>query len=142
MAQLNEAYEVLSNPGTYSRMAEDLVSRIGRTDPNPLLLDLIHRSISAPSISAVRDLSDLTELRARFDAGDDPNDPHSGQGGSPFGGGGFGGGGQPIFFQQSGSFGGGGFQQFFQQQAGGAGGQQFFQQFGGNGGGGAQFRWG
>ncbi|KAG0662003.1 hypothetical protein C6P46_003708 [Rhodotorula mucilaginosa] len=100
MAQLNEAYEVLSNP----------------------------------------------ELRARFDAGDDPNDPQSGQGGSPFGGGGFGGGGQPIFFQQSGSFGGGGggggFQQFFQQQAGGAGGQQFFQQFGGNGGGGAQFRWG
>ncbi|GAA5874872.1 hypothetical protein JCM3774_006551 [Rhodotorula dairenensis] len=95
MAQLNEAYEVLSNP----------------------------------------------ELRARFDAGDDPNDPHAGQqgGGSPFGAGG-----QPIFFQQGGSFGGGGggggFQQFFQQQAGG-GGQQFFQQFGGNGGG-AQFRWG
>ncbi|GAA5992689.1 hypothetical protein JCM10908_006880 [Rhodotorula pacifica] len=97
MAQLNEAYEVLSNP----------------------------------------------ELRARFDAGDDPNEPQSGQG-NPFGGGGFGGGGQPIFYQQGGSFGGGGggggFQQFFQQQAGG-GGQQFFQQFGGNGGG-AQFRWG
>lgn len=43
------------------------------------------------------------ELRARFDRGDDPNDP-SGQsspfGGSPFGGGGGGGGGHPFFFQQ------------------------------------------
>ncbi|KPV77362.1 uncharacterized protein RHOBADRAFT_51230 [Rhodotorula graminis WP1] len=72
------------------------------------------------------------ELRARFDAGEDPNDPHSGHGG--FGGGGgnpFGGGGQPIFFQQGGSRGGGGFEQFFQQaQAGGGGGQQY------------QFRWG
>ncbi|POY74059.1 hypothetical protein BMF94_2871 [Rhodotorula taiwanensis] len=91
MAQLNEAYEVLSNP----------------------------------------------ELRARFDAGDDPNDPTSGQG-SPFGHGGgspFGAGGQPVFFQSGGSpfGGGGGFQQFFQQQGGG--GQQFF-------GGQQQFRWG
>ncbi|GJN89854.1 hypothetical protein Rhopal_002843-T1 [Rhodotorula paludigena] len=90
MAQLNEAYEVLSNP----------------------------------------------ELRARFDAGDDPNDPTSGQGGFPGGGNPFGGG-QPIFFQQGGSpFGGGGgggfgggpaFQQFFQQAAGGGGGGQHFQ---------------
>ncbi|BGP47093.1 hypothetical protein JCM10450v2_002945 [Rhodotorula kratochvilovae] len=81
------------------------------------------------------------ELRARFDAGEDPNDPHSGHGGfpggggHPFGGAG-GGGGQQFFFQQGGSpFGagaGGGFQQFFQQAAGGAGGggQQY------------QFRWG
>ena len=142
MAQLNEAYEVLSNPGTFLHAFRALTSRVGRTDPNPLVLDLVRRSI----LPFGRPLFDLTELRARFDAGDDPNDPHSGQGGSPFGpgGGGFGGGGQPIFFQQSGSFGGGGgggFQQFFQQQAGGAGGQQFFQQFGGNGGG-AQFRWG
>ncbi|GAA6012051.1 hypothetical protein JCM8202_003187 [Rhodotorula sphaerocarpa] len=103
MAELNQAYEVLSNP----------------------------------------------ELRSRFDAGEDPNDPHAGQG-SPFGPGGgnpFGGGGQPIFFQSGGSHfggGGGGFQQFFQhqQQAGGGGGQQFFQQFGGGGGGGPHFRWG
>ncbi|GAA6014712.1 hypothetical protein JCM10207_006913 [Rhodosporidiobolus poonsookiae] len=85
------------------------------------------------------------ELRARFDAGDDPNDPTSGQGhpggGHPFGGG------QPFFFQQSGGGGGGGnpfgaggaggFEQFF---AGGGGGQQFFQQ--GGGGQQFQFRWG
>ncbi|GAA5821864.1 hypothetical protein JCM11251_004752 [Rhodosporidiobolus azoricus] len=102
MAELNQAYEVLSNP----------------------------------------------ELRARFDAGDDPNDPTSGQGGgNPFGGGGgfpfgAGGAGGPIFFQQSGGGGGGGmpFEQFFGggQQGGG---QQFFRQ-----GGGQQqqyqFRWG
>jgi DnaJ family protein C protein 3 len=53
------------------------------------------------------------ELRARFDAGDDPNDPESQQGGHPFHGG-FGGG-HPFaqFFQQSGGGfpgGGGGFQ--------------------------------
>ncbi|BGO90611.1 hypothetical protein NBRC10512_000175 [Rhodotorula toruloides] len=102
MAQLNEAYEVLSNP----------------------------------------------ELRARFDAGDDPNDPTSGRGGGGFPGG-FSSGGQPIFFQSGGSGGGGpAFQQFFQQAAGADGGGQFFQQFAGGGGGGGgggqqfQFRWG
>ncbi|GAA5837567.1 hypothetical protein JCM3766R1_006847 [Sporobolomyces carnicolor] len=65
------------------------------------------------------------ELRARFDQGEDPNDPTSGQGGggNPFGGGGFGG--QPVFFQQGGFPGG---SQFF--GGGGGGGQQF------------QFRWG
>lgn len=74
------------------------------------------------------------ELRARFDQGEDPNDPTNGaggggQGGNPFGGGG-GFGGNPIFFQQGGG-GGGGF----------PGGSQFF---GGGGGGGQQFqfRWG
>ena len=59
------------------------------------------------------------ELRARFDNGDDPNDPTSGQGpqqGHPF----FAqGGGMPFVFQQ----GGGG--SFFQQ-----GGQQFHFKFG------------
>lgn len=48
------------------------------------------------------------ELKARFDRGDDPNDPQSGQQpfqGSPFG---FNPGGQPIFFQQRGGGGGGG----------------------------------
>ena len=59
------------------------------------------------------------ELRARFDRGDDPNDPQQGQQGpfqgSPFG---FGSGGQPIFFQQRG--GGGG--SHFKFQAGGGGG--------------------
>ena len=70
------------------------------------------------------------ELRARFDRGDDPNDPQQGQGqpfqGSPFG---FGSGGQPIFFQQRGAGGGGG---SFKFQAGGGGGFPF----GGGGGGG------
>ncbi|KAJ8611229.1 hypothetical protein MRB53_038073 [Persea americana] len=47
------------------------------------------------------------ELKARFDNGDDPNDPQAGQNpfqGSPFG---FNPGGQPIFFQQRGGGGGG-----------------------------------
>ncbi|GAA5989370.1 hypothetical protein JCM11641_004202 [Rhodosporidiobolus odoratus] len=91
------------------------------------------------------------ELRARFDAGEDPNDPHAGHGGPgghPFGGGG----GNPIFFQQSGGgspFGAGGmpFDQFFSGGGGGGGGggqggggQQFFRQ--GGGGQQFQFRWG
>ncbi|KAL9131924.1 MAG: hypothetical protein Q9217_000284 [Psora testacea] len=72
MAEINEAYEVLSDP----------------------------------------------ELRARFDRGDDPNNPQQQQGGpfhgSPFG---QGPGGQQFFFKQSGAGGG---QQFkFQQQGGG-----------------------
>lgn len=48
------------------------------------------------------------ELRARFDAGDDPNDPMTQQGGHPFASG-FGGGGHPFasFFQQPGGFPGG-----------------------------------
>lgn len=45
MAQLNEAYEVLSNPGTFLRVPEDLTSRVGRTDSNPLVLDLFRLSI-------------------------------------------------------------------------------------------------
>lgn len=58
----------------------------------------------------------LTELRARYDNGDDPNDPMAGQGG-PGGG-----------FQHGhpGGFAGGGFHQFFQKQGGGGGGQQQF----------------
>ncbi|KAK3715536.1 hypothetical protein LTR37_007024 [Vermiconidia calcicola] len=70
------------------------------------------------------------ELKARFDRGDDPNDPQSGQQGpfqgSPFG---FGAGGQPVFFQQRGSGGGG--SGGFKFQAGGGG-----FPFGGGGGGG------
>lgn len=44
------------------------------------------------------------ELRARFDNGDDPNDPQSQAGGNPFQGSPFGagGGGHPFFFQQGG----------------------------------------
>lgn len=74
MAEINEAYEVLSDP----------------------------------------------ELRARFDRGDDPNNPEQQQGGpfhgSPFG---QGAGGQQFFFRQGG--GGGGGQQFKFQQGGGGG---------------------
>jgi len=79
MADINEAYEVLSDP----------------------------------------------ELRARFDRGDDPNNPEQQQGGpfhgSPFG---QGGGGQQFVFRQGpGGGGGGGFK--FQGGGGGGGGFQF-----------------
>ncbi|KAL1958458.1 hypothetical protein VTO42DRAFT_4322 [Malbranchea cinnamomea] len=53
------------------------------------------------------------ELRARFDRGDDPNDPE-GQARNPFHGSPFGAGGHPFFFQQAGG-------DFFQQ----GGGRQF-----------------
>lgn len=64
------------------------------------------------------------ELRARFDRGDDPNNPeHQGQPfqGSPFGGGA---GGQQFFFKQGGGGGGGG-GGFKFQGGGGGGGFQF-----------------
>ena len=65
------------------------------------------------------------ELRARFDNGDDPNDPTSGHGS----GAGQGGGGHPFYAAPGGGMGG---QQFF---------QHFFQQSqGSQGGGGSQFR--
>jgi DnaJ family protein C protein 3 len=80
MAQVNEAYELLSNPGKQHFIINTFV----------LPAQLI-----------------FTELRQRFDNGDDPNDPGS-QGGAPFTGYGspFGGGGgdHPFaqFFQQAG----------------------------------------
>ncbi|OJA12494.1 hypothetical protein AZE42_11885 [Rhizopogon vesiculosus] len=82
MAQVNEAYEVLSKPGK-PRWTNNIFV---------ILAQLI-----------------FAELRQRFDNGDDPNDPSS-QGGAPFTGygtpfGGFGGGGDhPFahFFQQAG----------------------------------------
>lgn len=67
-------------------------------------------------------LSDA-DLKARYDRGEDPNDPMQGPAaghpfqGSPFG---FGAGGEPIFFQQRGG-GGGGSQGFKFQFAGGGG---------------------
>jgi DnaJ homolog subfamily C member 3 len=69
MAQINEAYEVLSDP----------------------------------------------ELKAKFDRGEDPNDPMAQQGGHPFQGSPFGGG-QQFFFQQGAFTGGGGQRQFKFQQ--------------------------
>lgn len=69
-------------------------------------------------------LSD-SELKAKFDRGDDPNDPMAQQGGHPFQGSPFGGGQQQFFFQQGG-FPGGGQRQFkFQQGPGGGGGFPF-----------------
>ncbi len=60
------------------------------------------------------------ELKAKFDKGEDPNDPMAQQGGHPFQGSPFGGG-QQFFFQQGG-FPGGGQRQFkFQQGPGGGG---------------------
>jgi DnaJ family protein C protein 3 len=76
MAQINEAYEVLSDP----------------------------------------------ELKAKFDRGEDPNDPMAQQGGHPFQGSPFSGG-QQFFFQQGGFPGGGG--QQFKFHAGGGGGNPF-----------------
>lgn len=80
MAEVNEAYEVLSNPG------KNLCTQ--------------HICVSCSSHRA--------ELRQRFDNGDDPNDSSS-QGGTPFTGfasafGGGGGGEHPFahFFQQAG----------------------------------------
>jgi len=74
MAAVNEAYEVLSNPGTAHRLSYQI-----QTD-HPYLLD----------------------LKGRFDAGEDPNDPMAGAGGGGYPGG------HPFaqFFQQ----GSGGFQ--------------------------------
>jgi DnaJ family protein C protein 3 len=57
------------------------------------------------------------ELKARFDRGDDPNDPLSNQGGSPFQGSPFQG--SPFGHPGGGGGGGGGHQQFFFQQGGG-----------------------
>ena len=77
MAAVNEAYEVLSSPGMP-------VTPCSPQQP----LTRVHA---------------FAELRARFDNGDDPNDPTSGQqGGRPFPGGGhpF----QHVFFQHGGPF--------------------------------------
>lgn len=64
------------------------------------------------------------ELKARFDRGDDPNDPHANQGGQPFQGSPFGAGGQQFYFQQGGP--GGGQRQFkFSTGGGGPGGFPF-----------------
>lgn len=79
MAAVNEAYEVLSKPGESSHCLMDEILLLMKS----------------------------TELRQRFDNGDDPNDPNS-HGGNPFGGqGGFGG--QHPFseFFQAGGRGGG-----------------------------------
>lgn len=60
------------------------------------------------------------ELKAKFDNGEDPNDPLANQGGSPFQGSPFSQGGQQFFFQQ-GFPGGGGGQRQFKFSTGGGG---------------------
>lgn len=54
------------------------------------------------SINEAYEVLNDPELKARFDRGDDPNDPLANQGGNPFQGSPFGGGGQQFVFQQSG----------------------------------------
>lgn len=54
------------------------------------------------SINEAYEVLSDSELRSRFDNGDDPNDPESQQRGNPFQGNPFGGGGQQFFFQQGG----------------------------------------
>lgn len=61
------------------------------------------------------------ELKAKFDRGEDPNDPMANQGGNPFQGSPFGAGGQQFFFQQGGFPGGGGGQRQFKFSTGGGG---------------------
>lgn len=82
------------------------------------------------SVNEAYEVLSNKELRARFDQGDDPNDPSGGRGG--------GGGGSPFTGSPFSGFPGGGFggkervfHQFFQGQAGGS--QRF------SGGGGRQF---
>ena len=63
------------------------------------------------SINEAYEVLSDPELKARFDQGDDPNDPSSQQGGNPFHGSPFGGGQQQFVFRQGGQqfhFGGGG----------------------------------
>jgi len=86
MAAVNEAYEVLSNPGTSF---------------SPIL--------PFASTYLLNTFSSL-ELRSRVDAGEDPNDPMAGAGG---GGGGFPGGHPFAHFFQQGAGGAGGFQFHF-----------------------------
>jgi DnaJ homolog subfamily C member 3 len=62
------------------------------------------------------------ELKAKFDRGEDPNDPMAQQGGHPFQGSPFSGGQQFFFQQQGGGFTGGQRQYKFQQGPGGGGG--------------------
>jgi DnaJ homolog subfamily C member 3 len=59
------------------------------------------------------------ELKAKFDNGEDPNDPMANQGGNPFHGSPFGQGGQQFFFQQQGFAGGGGGGRQFKFSTGG-----------------------
>ncbi|KAI1619865.1 DnaJ protein, subfamily C, member 3 [Exophiala viscosa] len=76
------------------------------------------------SINEAYEVLSDPELKARFDRGDDPNDPHANQGGQPFQGSPFGQGGQQFVFQQGGQA--GGQRQFkFSTGGGGAGGFPF-----------------
>ena len=69
------------------------------------------------SINEAYEVLSDPELKAKFDNGEDPNDPMANQGGNPFHGSPFGQGGQQFFFQQ----GGGGGQRQFKFSTGGGG---------------------
>ncbi|KAJ9604088.1 hypothetical protein H2200_011611 [Cladophialophora chaetospira] len=68
------------------------------------------------SINEAYEVLSDPELKAKFDNGEDPNDPMANQGGNPFHGSPFGQGGQQFFFQQ-----GGGGQRQFKFSTGGGG---------------------
>ena len=86
MAAVNEAYEVLNNPGMFTSLTS--VIFFSHVEPN----------LNLPMYFF------FLELRQRFDNGEDPNDPMAAQGGHPF----FANGQHPFaqFFQQSGGQGG------------------------------------
>ncbi|EXJ67058.1 DnaJ like subfamily C member 3 [Cladophialophora psammophila CBS 110553] len=71
------------------------------------------------SINEAYEVLSDPELKAKFDNGEDPNDPMANQGGHPFQGSPFGAGGQQFFFQQG--FPGGGGQRQFKFSTGGGG---------------------
>ncbi|OAP58943.1 hypothetical protein AYL99_06240 [Fonsecaea erecta] len=73
------------------------------------------------SINEAYEVLSDPELKAKFDNGDDPNDPMANQGGNPFQGSPFGAGGQQFFFQQGSPGGGGGGQRQFKFSTGGGG---------------------
>jgi DnaJ homolog subfamily C member 3 len=105
--QIKSAYRKLSK-----QYHPDKAAKLGITNEEA--------EIKIRAINEAYEVLSNPELRARFDRGDDPNDPSSGQsgpfpGGSPFGG-------QPFFFQQGGFPGGGG---------GGGSGAKFQFHFGG-----------
>ena len=102
MAAVNEAYEVLSNPGGF--ILPFLIAYMTSFGFGLILsiTSSLHTYTAVYSSNFFTN-DHLAELRQRFDNGDDPNDPTSQSGGHPFQQGG-----HPFmqFFQQSSSNGG------------------------------------